>query len=60
VCQIAKVRVRINFGWVSIFTQKGGSYDVTVLKGDDYVTRVNLYMSRFSDGVLISYSTVYK
>jgi hypothetical protein len=22
VCQIAKVRVRINFGWVSIFTQK--------------------------------------
>jgi hypothetical protein len=31
VCQIAKVRVRINFGWVSLFTQKGGSY-VTVLK----------------------------
>ncbi len=22
VCQIAKVRVRINFGWVSLFTQK--------------------------------------
>jgi hypothetical protein len=22
VCQIAKVRVRINFGWVFIFTQK--------------------------------------
>ena len=22
VCHIAKVRVRINFGWVSIFTQK--------------------------------------
>ncbi len=22
VCQIAKVRVRINFGWVSVFTKK--------------------------------------
>jgi hypothetical protein len=22
VCQVAKVRVRINFGWVSLFTQK--------------------------------------
>jgi hypothetical protein len=22
VCQIVKVRVRINFGWVSLFTQK--------------------------------------
>ena len=45
---------------VNKLVEKGGSYDVTVLKGDDYVTRVNLYMSRFSDGVLISYSTVYK
>ncbi len=29
--------------------------------GDEYVvTRVNLYMSRFSDGVLISYCTINK
>ena len=26
VCQIAKVRVRMSFGWVSLFAQKGGCY----------------------------------
>ena len=44
VCQIAKVRVRINFGWVSIFTQK-------YVKG--MTMSQNLYISHFSDGVLI-------
>jgi hypothetical protein len=27
-------------------------------KGDDYARRMNLYISRFSDGVLFSYSTI--
>ena len=29
-------------------------------KGDDYARRMNLYISRFSDGVLFSYSTIKK
>jgi hypothetical protein len=28
--------------------------------GDEYATPMNVYISRFSDGVLFSYSTVYK
>jgi hypothetical protein len=36
----------------------GGGGLITL--GDDYATPMNLYISRFSDGVLFSYSTVYK
>jgi hypothetical protein len=31
---------------------------VTSYKGGDYVGRMNLYISHFSDGVLFSYSTI--
>jgi hypothetical protein len=31
-----------------------------ISKGDDYARRMNLYISRFSDGVLFSYSMVFK
>jgi len=31
-----------------------------ISQGDDYAMWMNLYMSRFSDGVLISYSTINK
>ena len=46
--------VDISMLWLSICSQEGIFY------GGDYVGRMNLYISHFSDGVLFSYSTVYK
>jgi len=45
VCQIAKVRVRMSFGWVSLFTQKGGCYG-TVMSSANFFHDVIFLLER--------------